>query len=167
MSGFATIIRDESDLSIKNKMLKYLAEIMEDSHDFGWAAVKGSQCYCVRWRRGGLRGMKPKRSTGSAELTHIGLPLYLKELIVTKNRSPKINPCHVGIIRKILALIRLIMTLVVDCTFMCVVTVIPRAKMLHIRLKTARKQKKRIGHFSNAVPVKKKVKTIAFLCQGS
>ena len=42
VSGFATIIRDESDLSIKNQMLEYLAEIMEDSHDFGWAAAKGS-----------------------------------------------------------------------------------------------------------------------------
>ena len=42
VSGFATIIRDESDLSIKNQMLEYLAEIMENSHDFGWAAAKGS-----------------------------------------------------------------------------------------------------------------------------
>ena len=42
VSGFATIVRDESDLSIKNKMLEYLADIMEDSHDFGWAATKGS-----------------------------------------------------------------------------------------------------------------------------
>ena len=42
MSGFATIIRDEKDLNIKNKMLEYLSEIMEDSHDFGWAAAKGS-----------------------------------------------------------------------------------------------------------------------------
>ena len=42
VSGFATIIRDESDLSVKNKMLEYLSDIMEDSHDFGWASAKGS-----------------------------------------------------------------------------------------------------------------------------
>ena len=42
VSGFATIIRDEKDLNTKNKMLEYLSEIMEDSHDFGWAAAKGS-----------------------------------------------------------------------------------------------------------------------------
>ena len=42
VSGFVTIIRDESDLSVKNKMLEYLADIMEDSHDFGWASAKGS-----------------------------------------------------------------------------------------------------------------------------
>ena len=42
MSRFPTIIRDENDLNVKNKMLEYLAEIMEDLHDFGWAAAKGS-----------------------------------------------------------------------------------------------------------------------------
>ena len=26
----------------KNKMLEYLSEIMEDSHNFGWSAAKGS-----------------------------------------------------------------------------------------------------------------------------
>ena len=42
VSVFATIIRDEKNLTMKNKMLEYLAEIMEDSHDFGWAAAKGT-----------------------------------------------------------------------------------------------------------------------------
>ena len=42
VSGFATIIKDENDLETKNKMLEYLAEIVEDSHDFGFSAAKGS-----------------------------------------------------------------------------------------------------------------------------
>ena len=42
VSGFATIIKDETDLETKNKMLEYLADIMEDSHDFGFSAAKGS-----------------------------------------------------------------------------------------------------------------------------
>ena len=42
VSGFATIISDENDLNVKNKMLEYLAEIMKDSHGFGWAAAKSS-----------------------------------------------------------------------------------------------------------------------------
>ena len=42
MLGFATIIRDEDDLNVKNKMLEYLAEIMEDSHDFSWSSTKGA-----------------------------------------------------------------------------------------------------------------------------
>ena len=42
VSGFATIIKDEQDLETKNKMLEYLAEIMEDSHDFGFSAAKAS-----------------------------------------------------------------------------------------------------------------------------
>ena len=41
VSGFATIICDEKDLQIKQNMLEYMAELMEDSHDFGWNAAKG------------------------------------------------------------------------------------------------------------------------------
>ena len=42
VSGFATIIRDENDVEVKNKMLEYLSELMEDSHDCGWSSAKGS-----------------------------------------------------------------------------------------------------------------------------
>ena len=42
VSGFATIIRDEKDLQTKQNMLEYMAELMEDSHDFGWSAAKGA-----------------------------------------------------------------------------------------------------------------------------
>ena len=42
VSGFATIIKDENDVETKNKMLEYLSELMEDSHDFGWSSAKGS-----------------------------------------------------------------------------------------------------------------------------
>ena len=42
VSGFATIIRDEKNLQTKHNMLEYLAELMEDSHDFGWSAAKGA-----------------------------------------------------------------------------------------------------------------------------
>ena len=42
VSGFAQIVREESDNIVKNHMLEYLAELMEDSHDFGWQSAKGS-----------------------------------------------------------------------------------------------------------------------------
>ena len=42
VSGFTTIIRDEKDLQTKQNMLEYKAELMEDSHDFGWNAAKGA-----------------------------------------------------------------------------------------------------------------------------
>ena len=42
VSGFSTIIRDEKDPKIKQNMLEYLSEIMEDCHDFGWNAAKGA-----------------------------------------------------------------------------------------------------------------------------
>ena len=40
--GLATIIPDEKNLQTKHNMLEYLAELMEDSHDFGWSAAKGA-----------------------------------------------------------------------------------------------------------------------------
>ena len=42
VSGFATIIHDEKNLQTKQNMLECLAELMEDSHDFGWSAAKGA-----------------------------------------------------------------------------------------------------------------------------
>ena len=42
VSGFATIIRDEKDSNIKQCMLDYLGEIMDDSHDFLWKTAKGA-----------------------------------------------------------------------------------------------------------------------------
>ena len=45
VSGFSWIIREETDLGIKNLMLDYLADLMEDSQDFGWQAAKG--CHAV------------------------------------------------------------------------------------------------------------------------
>ena len=35
VSGFTTIIRDENDLNVKNKMLEYLAEIMQSYYENG------------------------------------------------------------------------------------------------------------------------------------
>ena len=42
VSGFATIIKDEKNAQVKQNMLEYLSEIMEDSHDFGWGAANGA-----------------------------------------------------------------------------------------------------------------------------
>ena len=42
VSGFATIAREEKNLDIKNAMLEYLSEIMEDANDFSWQSAKAS-----------------------------------------------------------------------------------------------------------------------------
>ena len=42
VSGFATIIREELDIETRNSMLEYLADLMEDSHDFDWQSAKGA-----------------------------------------------------------------------------------------------------------------------------
>ena len=42
VSGFAMIVREEKNLQIKNSMLNYLNEIMEDANDFSWQSAKAS-----------------------------------------------------------------------------------------------------------------------------
>ena len=45
VAGFSQIIREQSHLTVKNQMLDYMSDLMEDSHDFGWQAAKG--CHAV------------------------------------------------------------------------------------------------------------------------
>ena len=40
VSGFATIAREEKNVDVKNAMLEYLSEIMEDANDFSWQSAK-------------------------------------------------------------------------------------------------------------------------------
>ena len=42
VAGFSQIIREEPNNDTRNQMLDYLTDLMEDSHDFGWQAAKGS-----------------------------------------------------------------------------------------------------------------------------
>ena len=40
--GFCAIIKDENNVQTKNNMLSYVADLMEDCHDFGWQSAKGA-----------------------------------------------------------------------------------------------------------------------------
>ena len=42
MAGFCSIIREEKDSKVKNAMLEYLTDIMEDAQDLGWTSAKGA-----------------------------------------------------------------------------------------------------------------------------
>ena len=42
MAGVCAIIREEKTTKVKNAMLDYLSELMEDAQDFGWASAKGA-----------------------------------------------------------------------------------------------------------------------------
>ena len=42
MSGFCSIIKEECDVKVKNAMLDYITDIMEDTQDFGWRSAKGA-----------------------------------------------------------------------------------------------------------------------------
>ena len=39
MAGFCSIMREEKDIKVKNAMLEYLTEIMEDAQDFSWTSA--------------------------------------------------------------------------------------------------------------------------------
>ena len=42
MSGFCSIIREESGVKVKNAMLDCVTDLMEDAQDFGWPSAKGA-----------------------------------------------------------------------------------------------------------------------------
>ena len=42
VSGFCSIIKEKSNVQTKNNMLSYVADLMEDCHDFGWQSAKGA-----------------------------------------------------------------------------------------------------------------------------
>ena len=42
ISGMCAIIREEKQVKIRNSMLEYVSDIMEDAQDFGWASAKGA-----------------------------------------------------------------------------------------------------------------------------
>ena len=47
VSGFARITQDETDIDVKNKMLEYLADLMEDAQDFSWASAKAAHAVAL------------------------------------------------------------------------------------------------------------------------
>ena len=45
VAGFSCIIREEVDPSVKNHMLEYMTDLMEDSNDFGWPLLFSPNSY--------------------------------------------------------------------------------------------------------------------------
>ena len=42
ISGFCSIIKEETNVKTKNAMLEYVSDIMDDAQDFDWASIKGA-----------------------------------------------------------------------------------------------------------------------------
>ena len=58
ITGFASQIRDESNVEVKDNMLQYLAELCEDANDFyGSQLSTVTNKYVVEWRRGVWTGL--------------------------------------------------------------------------------------------------------------
>ena len=57
VAGFCQIIREQSDLTVKNQMLDYMSDLMEDSHDFAGRLLRAAmQSSWLRWRKVKLLG---------------------------------------------------------------------------------------------------------------
>ena len=55
VQGFSKNILDEPDKKIREKMVQYLSELMEDATDFSWASVKASHAVLLcKMERGSL-----------------------------------------------------------------------------------------------------------------
>ena len=107
VSGFATIVKDEKNPEIKQNMLEYLSDIMEDSHDFGWGQLRGPMLsFSVKWRRAGLIGLTPQKLTGSDGPMPIKFKIKLITVPVQRKIWAEITQHHVNFFRKALALIR-------------------------------------------------------------
>ena len=47
VQGFSKNILDESDQKIREKMIQYLSDLMEDATDFSWASAKAKASHAV------------------------------------------------------------------------------------------------------------------------
>ena len=131
VAGLSCIIREESDPNIRNHMLEYMTDLMEDSHNFGWSAAKAS--HTVLLCR--MEMEEAKVTWGKLiNLTALGEPMprefphtRLVHQIVRKI-TVVIAPHLVNSTRKAVALTKLIMSPMATFTCMCVPIVLPREK---------------------------------------
>ena len=153
VSGFATIIKDENDLETKNKMLEYLAEIMEDSHDFGFSAAKGSHAVLLCRMEEGHITWNETHKIDRVRRAYDPLRNH-KILMSRKNQVSKTHPCPAGTFKRMHVLTKLTMTSMAVHTYMSVVSVTPRVRQLPIHPRSVVKQKtsRALQKCRNAVP---------------
>ena len=88
MAGFCRTIREESDIIIREYMLDYVIDLLDDATDFSWAWQRPAMLsFCAGWNRGRLRaGQRQKKSTGCA-----GPMLKDTTLVKVVHREQKTN----------------------------------------------------------------------------
>ena len=135
---FLCIIREESDPNIRNHVLEYMTDLMEDSHDFAWSAAKASHAVLLcRMEEAKVTWGKPINSTELGEPT-------LKELPHTRSVHQTVRKITVGIApppvnstKRAVALTKLIMSLMATFNSMCVPIALPREKTMPTQVRIA------------------------------
>ena len=78
-----SIIKEEKQTKIKNTMLDYITDLIEDAQDFGWVAAKGAyDLILYRMEEGGSWSITEKTS---------GLRRACAQKILTNSANPQIK----------------------------------------------------------------------------
>ena len=100
-SGFAMIIKDESDIQTKQNMFENLSEIMEDSHDFGWGAAKGAHAVLLCKLEEGRLNWAETSKIDRIRRAHAHKVQNLSTGVQNSKRtSPKDQPTHCKFFQK-------------------------------------------------------------------
>ena len=85
MAGFCRTMRDETNQNLKDHMLNYLIDLMDDANDFSWGVVKASHAVVLgRMEQGEVTGYDQVRTWS---------PSQAMILLAPKCQPPKkLNP---------------------------------------------------------------------------
>ena len=91
LAGFCRSIREESDTKIREYMLDYIIDLLDDATDFSWASAKASHAVLLcRMEQGEIgSGWKPNKLTGYVGLT---LKDTIMVKVVLKEHKTSIHP---------------------------------------------------------------------------
>ena len=99
MAGFCRTMRDQSDTKIREHMLDYVIQLLEDAQDFSWSAAKASHAVLLcRMEQGEISGWadcdKIERIRRAHAQRHVTAPPEKGKKGQDKNQqSSKVLPC--------------------------------------------------------------------------
>ena len=98
MAGFCGILREESNIQIRENMLDYLINLFDDANDFSWSLAKDSHSVLLcRMEQGEIKSWtETEKLIGLGELMPRDTVRDPTEVagIVTEMAIPKYNPMY-------------------------------------------------------------------------
>ena len=125
MLGFCSIIREENDIKVKNAMLDYTTDMMEDAQDFGWPSAKWAHAVILCRMEKGMVNWLMSDKLDILNRAHI-------EKVITNPstlKGPKLRwtakVCPANFSKQVNVHTKMIIPLVVNCTSIFVPIVPP------------------------------------------